>query len=612
MDGLNIPPAPRVWLPPEQPLAMLEAELGAAPPATSPPRPPGTVLWRLFVLGGAVLLTVLAVWEMSVVLGLARWTVTGVALTALFGVLFIWLALAFTNALAGCAAMITRPDPLGLLAPPGPLTARTGLLVPIHQEDPVRLGAMLAVLRAELAGAGLADRFDIFVLSDTRDASSGGAEEAMVAALRDARGPAVFYRRRRDNAGRKAGNVADWVRRFGAGYEGFVILDADSVMSAATLHALAAALERHPHVGLIQTLPLLHGGRTLFARMQGFAGGVHSPLIAAGLSLWHGAAGNYWGHNAIIRTRAFAACCGLPKLPGRKPFGGDVMSHDFVEAALLRRAGWGVHMAPFLGGSFEEGPPTLPDMAVRDRRWCQGNLQHIAIIGARGLHPLSRLHMLTGIFAYLSAPLWLLFLLLGIAVSLQAGLLQHDYFPTGHALFPTWPVVDAERALLVFSVTMVLLLAPKLLAAVMLAVSPRRPPPARLAGGTVLEILLSALLSPITMLWQTRDVVTILAGRDGGWIAQRREGGGMRWREASRYGAAPMALGAVLLAPGLLAPAVVLWMAPVLTGLLLAPVLLKLTSSERAGAALAGALMTPVIGRRVMPAARTSDVAARV
>ncbi len=157
-------------------------------------------------------------------------------------------------------------------------------------------------------------------------------------------------------------------------------------MTGETLVRLVGAMERHPDVGLIQTLPIITGATTLFARMQQFAGRVYGPLIAHGIAWWHGAEGNYWGHNALIRTRAFAEQAGLPELAGRKPFGGPIMSHDFVEAALMRRGGWAMHMVPGVRGSYEEVPPTLTDLAVRDRRWCQGNLQHAAVLPTRGLH----------------------------------------------------------------------------------------------------------------------------------------------------------------------------------------------------------------------------------
>ena len=208
-----------------------------------------------------------------------------------------------------------------------------------------------------------------------------------------------------------------------------LILDADSLMTGDTIVRLVAAMEAHPKVALIQTLPIVVNARSLFARWQQFAGRLYGPMLAAGIAWWHGSEGNYWGHNAIIRVRAFAEQAGLPELRGRKPFGGHILSHDFIEAALMRRGGWAIHMAPTLGGSYEETPPSISDFAARDRRWCQGNLQHLALLPTRGFHWVSRLHLLTGIGSYLTAPLWLIFLVFGILVSLQAQFVRPEYFP---------------------------------------------------------------------------------------------------------------------------------------------------------------------------------------
>ena len=243
-----------------------------------------------------------------------------------------------------------------------------------------------------------------------------------------------------------------------------LILDADSLMTGDTIIRLVAAMEEHPKVALIQTLPIVVNARSLFARWQQFAGRLYGPLLAAGIAWWHGSEGNYWGHNAIIRVRAFAQYAGLPELGGRKPFGGHILSHDFIEAALMRRGGWAIHMAPKLGGSYEESPPTLSDFAARDRRWCQGNLQHLALLPTRGFHWVSRLHLLTGIGSYLTAPLWLIFLMSGILVSLQAQFVRPEYFPKGYSLFPQWPAQDPILAAWVFVGTMGMLIAPKLLA----------------------------------------------------------------------------------------------------------------------------------------------------
>ena len=387
---------------------------------------------------------------------------------ALFLALFAWIALSFTSGLAGFCSMLagggcrlgTGPDtPLPRLA------SKTALLMPTYNEQPVRVMAGLQAIWGSLRETGAAGAFDLFILSDTTDAAIWIAEEAGFLALRERTGgqAQIFYRRRPRNVARKSGNIADWVTRFGDAYTQFLILDADSLMTGETLVRLAGAMEQHPDVGLIQTLPIITGATTLFARVQQFAGRVYGPLIAHGIAWWHGAEGNYWGHNAMIRTRAFAEQAGLPELAGRKPFGGAIMSHDFVEAALLRRGGWAVHMVPGVRGSYEEVPPTLTDLAVRDRRWCQGNLQHVAVLPTRGLSSMSRLHLLTGIGSYITAPLWLLFILSGILIAVQARFVLPDYFPQGKSLFPQWPVVDPVRAMWMFVGTMGLLLVPKLL-----------------------------------------------------------------------------------------------------------------------------------------------------
>jgi membrane glycosyltransferase len=286
-----------------------------------------------------------------------------------------------------------------------------------------------------------------------------------------------------------------------------IILDADSLMTGDTIVQLVAGMEQHPGVGLIQTLPIVVNARSLFARMQQFAGRIYGPVIASGIAWWHGSEGNYWGHNAIIRVRAFADDAGLPELSGRKPFGGHILSHDFIEAAFMRRAGWAIHMAPKLGGSYEECPPSLLDFAARDRRWCQGNLQHLAVLPARRLHWVSRLHLLTGIGSYLTAPLWLMFLVLGILISLQAQFVRPEYFAKGFSLFPQWPAQDSVRAAWVFGGTMGLLIVPKLLAYVLLLTQSenrrRFGGGLRVFAGIIVETLLSGLIAPVMMIFQS-------------------------------------------------------------------------------------------------------------
>jgi len=586
MDGMSLPP--------ESPLDM------PVRPLAEGPRAAGTTLqgigWRrLAVLGGAVALTAAATAEMWQVLALSRWTLFGAVLTLIFALLFFWIALAFTSGLAGFQRLLGAAAEDGEVGLP---RSRTALLMPIHHESPQRLRCALRALRASLIQAHAAECFDIFILSDTQDAALQAAELEVWRELRTHDGPCLYYRQRAEQTGRKAGNIAEWVRRFGGAYRQFLILDADSLMEARTLLHLVHRMETAPHLGLIQTLPLLHGGRTSFARLQQFASQVYGPVIAEGLAWWSGHEGNYWGHNALIRTRAFAEAAGLPELPGSKPFGGVIMSHDFVEAALLRRAGWAVIMDARLPGSFEEGPPNLPEMAERDRRWCQGNLQHMALLATPGLHPVSRLHLLGGICAYLNAPLWLGFLLLGLIVSLQARFLRPEYFPTTHALFPQWPIVDAERAAWVFAATLALLLAPKVMGVLAFSRSPAGPRSAmaffRLLGGAATEILVSALLSPVTMVTQTGHCISVLRGADGGWAAQQREAQGWSLLASLRLMRIHLALGVLLGGLALaIDPWIAAWIAPVLLGLLLAPWLVTWTSRQ-AGPVLTAMLRTPL------------------
>jgi membrane glycosyltransferase len=306
-----------------------------------------------------------------------------------------------------------------------------------------------------------------------------------------------------------------------------IVLDADSYMTADALLELVRAMERDPSAGLIQTVPRLRDGSTLFARLQQFASDIYGPVIATGLSVWHGTEGNYWGHNAIIRVSAFAQACGLPVLRGRKPFGGHILSHDFVEAALLRRAGFSVYMRPDIQGSYEGIPPTFADFAIRDRRWAQGNLQHTKILPTTGLHWMSRFHLINGIMSYLASPLWLLFLATGLFLSWQAATFPPDYFPNGFALFPTWPRFDPAKAIALLELSLIVLLLPKLLA--WLAAIMNRDTRSRW-GGTgrltlmvLVEIFFSALLAPVMMLVQSRFVAEILSGKEVGWDTQHRQ-----------------------------------------------------------------------------------------
>jgi membrane glycosyltransferase len=474
--------------------------------------------------------------------------------------------------------------------------------MPVYNEQTARTFAALEAIRASVEATGHGASFDYFILSDSTNPDAWIAEERAFLALRDRIGPdaRIYYRHREKNHHRKAGNIADFVTRWGGAYEHMIVLDADSLMTGDCILALTRAMEADPSSGIIQSLPLVVNRNTLFARLQQFAARVYGPVIATGLAIWSGRDGNYWGHNAIIRTRAFAAHCGLPDLKGKPPFGGHILSHDFVEAALMRRAGWSVTMLPLLEGSYEESPPSLIDLSVRDRRWCQGNLQHSRVIGARGLRLATRQHFATGIMGYLASPFWLLQLVVGIALVLQTTYIRPEYFTREFRLFPTWPRFDPERALALFALTMGILLAPKFFGLILMLFDGER---RRACGGAIrlvissfIEIILSGLIAPILMVVQSGSVFQILLGRDTGWNPQRRDDGSIPMRDIVRRHRWQTVLGAVAgLSAFLISTSLFLWMSPTILGLVLAIPLSWISGSLTAGLVLKrlGLLLTP-------------------
>ncbi|KIZ40476.1 glucosyltransferase [Rhodopseudomonas palustris] len=614
-------PAARDPLPPEAPLAMPVQSLGTVARNDSGEGVAiGTRVphWRraLIMLATAAV-TCPGIYEMYQVLQVGGVTILEGIVLALFAALFAWVALSFVSALAGFAALLSGwRDDLGV-AGDGPLPAfslRVAMLMPTYNEEPQAVFARLQATRESADATGFGTQFDWFILSDTTDPAVWVAEEKCYLALAAAGGN-LYYRHRKDNHARKSGNIEDWVKRFGGHYDCMIILDADSVMTGDALVRLAAAMQRNPHVGLIQTLPIVVNARTLFARLQQFAGRMYGPMIAAGIAWWHGSESNYWGHNAIIRVAAFATAAGLPTLPGRKPFGGDILSHDFVEAALMRRAGWHIHMAPTLRGSYEECPPSLLDFAARDRRWCQGNLQHSKVLPARGLHWVSRLHFLTGIGSYITAPMWLAFLVAGILISLQAQFVRPEYFPKGYSLFPHWPAQDPVRAAWVFAGTMGLLIFPKLLALFLVVI--RREQRLgfgggwRATGGLLFETLVSSLTAPVMMVFQSSAVAGILMGRDSGWSVQHRDDGAIPLREIARRYAAPSWLGVgMTVAAVLVSWPLLLWMTPVIVGLVLAIPVAMWTGRTASKPKGTGLLVTPDGAATLPILARVHDIRA--
>ena len=591
-----IPPetSRRAPLPPESPLEMKEQSLTRYVRSRRVAEEPGVQLARAGLFAAALLLTVLLVHQMWLVLSVGELTGVERVMLGLFVINIAWIAFGALSPLIGFFLGSGRHA-----AGTAPPTQRTALLMPTYNEDPARiLGAACAMMR-EIEAQGAGEAFDLFLLSDTTQAQVWLEEQAMVDAARadPVLGHRIYYRHRARNLRRKAGNIADWVERWGGAYPFMLVLDADSLMEASCIIELARRMEADDNLGILQTSPHLIGGSTPLARVQQFASRVYGPVLTRGLRAWFGNSGNYWGHNAIIRTEAFAGCGGLPELPGKPPFGGLILSHDFVEAAFVRRGGYSVRMADDLLGSFEHAPPNLIEMAARDRRWCQGNLQHTRLLGTAGLHPVSRLHLFMGVMSYLASPLWLLFLLSGMSLALHAYLVPPDYFLDRWSLFPDWPRMDPERAMALFGICMLVLYAPKLFGtAAFLRSRDARGIRIATVFGLLTEILLSALVAPIMMLVQTSSVAQILTGRDSGWNAQARDSDRVPWSLLWRFHQRHMIVGIVLaIAAGAISWRLLAWMSPALLGLVLAVPLSAFMGSAAIGRGLArmGLLLTP-------------------
>ena len=528
---------------------------------------------RLFLFGLTLSLSVYGVTEMYAVLSTNTVTILQWAFLILFGVNFIWISFASSQALLGFLVSLWpwhgKPTEADIDE-----CFKTAILMPVYCEEPARVAAAIRIMQSELASRA-PGQYAIFILSDTNDPDAWINEENVFRPVLNSIETAcpVYYRKRLENAERKAGNIADWVRRWGGAYPAMIILDADSIMSVDTMQSLSRRMMASPGIGLIQTLPKIVRAKSLFGRLQQFANQCYGPIYARGLSAWHGVSSNFWGHNAILRTQGFAEACILPILPGKPPMGGHVLSHDFIEASFLRRAGWGVRFDTDLDGSYEEAPPSLMDMLVRDRRWCQGNLQHSRILFAKGLSLASRIHILSGIFSYLSAVFWLFLILLGLAIAIQALVVRPEYF-SGFSLFPIWPVFDAERALNLFYVSMAVVFAPKVFGWFSALVHFRQCQafggPIFLTLNTLWESLLSMLYAPVLMVAQFGLVSSVLLGRDSGWTPQSRSDGALDWTTLWRAHRKHIFFGVFLAGLAYLnSLALFLWLLPITAGLLL-------------------------------------------
>ncbi len=576
-------------MPPEAPLAMPAQNFAlgfrdAQVPAGG--RKPSAGFWRALAFSPAMAATLGLLWVMSDWFSAEGINLIEAILLTLISFNFFWISFTVCTVLLGMVSL-SRQEPPKREGRSQPL--RVALLTPVYNEVPWNVLGNARTMLEDLQKRGGQHHYAMFILSDTRDPEIAAQEQASVEALRTTLAPGLelYYRRRPENTDRKVGNIADWVSRWGADWDAMLVLDADSLMTGRAITRLTDALARDPGAGLIQSYPQLIGAQSVFARMQQFANGVYGIAFAEGLARWCGQEGNYWGHNAIIRTCAFASSAGLPKL--RSLSGQDklIMSHDFVEAGLLRRAGWAVRFLPRIRGSYEETPPTLIDHAMRDRRWCQGNLQHLKLLGTTGFRAVSRFHMFHGAVGYLMSPLWFALLVMWALIGQGEEASVLHYFSPDNPLFPQWPEMSETRHVLIILVMYAMLLAPKVLGVAALPLSGVRYSD---FGGTrkfftsfLSEVVLSILYAPILMVQQMIAVFRTAFGIQKGWSPQARDGGSYGLRTLILCHSLETISG-VALSVGILAGLVSVWLAPIAISLALA-IPLSALSGVSAGAA---------------------------
>ena len=488
------------------------------------------IFWRRLVFFVCVALSIGGLLWLAV-LALSPCGLLDIILIALFAVTLPWYVIGFWNAVIGFAIMRFGRDPVGAVLPAArrvsgnePITTSTAILLCIRNEPPARAAVAAETIMAGLAAAADADRFHFYVLSDTNDPDIAAAEEKQFGALKAAwhdRIP-LTYRRRTHNTGYKAGNIRDFCERWGMLHDFAVILDADSVMSVDLLRRLVRMMQMDPQLGILQTLVIGMPTASPFGRMFQFGMRLAMRSYTIGSAWWQADCGPYWGHNAIVRIAPFMAYCQLPVLAAGALVQGHVLSHDQIEAVLMRKAGYEVRILPEEGSSFEQNPPTLVEFVRRDLRWCQGNNQYWHFVTVPGLAPISRYQLAFALLMFLGSPAWIGLLLLGSV----AAATTVDTF------------VRPDLGFLLLILVLALWFAPNL--ATMADVLTRSPLQRAFggAGRFIASFFTNAvfvlLLAPIMWTSHTLFFVRLLLGRTVEWKAQLREDHRVPWTVAIR------------------------------------------------------------------------------
>ena len=518
----------------------------------------------------------------AAILGSGGWSLLDYILMACFAIGTPWTVLGFWNAVIGLWLLHVHKDPAGEVAPfaaagdlPTPITTRTAIFMTVRNEDPERAIRRFRTIKDSVDATGQGNAFSYFVLSDTNIADVAEAEAKAVAAWQaeDKDASRIVYRRRTDNAGFKAGNVRDFCERWGRDFELMVPLDADSVMSGEAIVKIVRMMQAHPGLGLIQTLVVGMPSSSAFARIFQFGMRHGMRSYTMGQAWWVADCGPFWGHNAVVRIKPFVEECELPILPGKPPLGGHVLSHDQVEATLMRRAGYEVRVLPFEGGSWEENPPTMLDFAKRDVRWCQGNMQYVKLLDLPGLKPMSRFQLVWAVLMFLGLPAW---------TFMVASLPLSAWEAQGIADYPV------SLAIGLYIAFFAMYLSPKI-AGLIDAVLTRGGVatfggPVRFAVSAALEIVFSFLQGAISSFRTTVFMIGLAFGKSVVWGGQSRDAYGISWTTAAENLWPQTLFGAVLC--GLLywvSPAAFWWSLPLTAGYLLAIPFAVITASPALG-----------------------------
>ncbi len=539
---------------------------------------------RIALLASGAVYIGLLLW-LAQILSAGGWTVIDGLIFACFAIAAPWSVLGVWNALLGLY-LLRRSDAMDIVAPFAQagdeqtlISTSTAILMTLRNEDPARAFARLETVKASIDATGEGAHFSYYILSDTNEADVSLQEEAAFAAW-GARAGAdatrIFYRRRTSNEGFKAGNLRDFCNRWGAAHEFMIPLDADSLMTGETILRLVRIGQAYPKLGILQSLVVGAPASSAFARLFQFGMRHGMRPYTMGSAWWAGDCGPFWGHNALVRIAPFIHACDLPDLPGKPPLGGQILSHDQVEAVLMRRAGFEVRVLPQECGSYEDNPPTLLEFTRRDLRWCQGNMQYLKLLDLKGIMPMSRFQLIWAIMMFMGVPAWTAIILLGALKPFDGE--DMAQFPAGSAIG-------------LYAVFLLMYLAPKLAGFIDIALAgemKRYGGLLRFSIGCLVELAFSLLLGAATTLRTTLFMIGLMFGRSVVWNGQARDAHALSYATAFA-GLWPQTLfGAVLfIVTGLTAPALLIWSLPLTLGYIVATPFAVLTASPGLGAFLA-------------------------